>query len=191
MNQSESTFLTSDGQAVKLAVGHLKRGHPLRPGKRCWLDGDPKDILKNLISKVSINESGCWIWKKAKNNMGYGVSGCYGKLMLSHRLIWKTLNGDPENLCVLHKCDTQACINPNHLRIGTKKDNTHDMVSKGRLVVCKGENNVNSVLTSKKVISIRKEYSYFKVTGRILAKKYGVSMQTIYDIKNRKAWKHI
>jgi hypothetical protein len=83
---------------------------------------------------------GCWFWTATKNNMGYGlfqfaINGKHGK-RLAHRLSYAATNGPiPDGLCVLHKCDTPACVKPAHLFCGTKKDNYADMVAKGRRVI--------------------------------------------------------
>lgn len=79
--------------------------------------------------------TGCELWTG-----GLSVGGRYGnayagskKSQLAHRLSWVRSNGKiPRGMCVLHKCDTPLCVNPRHLFLGTNKDNTEDMVQKGR-----------------------------------------------------------
>lgn len=79
--------------------------------------------------------SGCWLWAGSNNIKGYGQLGANGKLCLAHRLQWKRFNGPiPQRMFVLHKCDTPACINPNHLFLGTNRDNILDAFKKGRSV---------------------------------------------------------
>lgn len=89
--------------------------------------------------------SGCWLWIGRKNPHGYGHFRRNNKCILVHRFVYAEVKGDPEGLFVCHKCDTPACINPDHLFLGTPKDNTRDMVRKGRGVsssriagICKG-----------------------------------------------------
>lgn len=79
------------------------------------------------------SNSGCWLWIKTLSNKGYGVTTAKGKRYLAHRLSWILHNGDiPGRLCILHKCDTPACVNPDHLFLGTQSDNMRDMHRKER-----------------------------------------------------------
>lgn len=70
-----------------------------------------------------------------RNAKGYGqvrIGGRNGKTWLAHRWAWAQVHGDPGDLCVLHACDNPACINIDHLFLGTRADNNHDMIAKGR-----------------------------------------------------------
>jgi len=84
-------------------------------------------------SKVQKTEN-CWLWMGARTKLGYGQRG--GRKTgrrYTHRLSWEMRFGPiPEGLCVLHHCDNPPCVNPDHLFLGTKKDNTQDMIAKGR-----------------------------------------------------------
>lgn len=74
----------------------------------------------------------CWLWKNAITNEGYGKF-YHKKYYSSHRYSWIIHKGKiPKGLCVLHKCDVRNCVNPDHLWLGTLKDNTRDMILKGR-----------------------------------------------------------
>jgi len=84
-------------------------------------------------SRVIVSKSGCWEWQKALNPNGYGKAYFNGKLRQSHRISWILHRGKiPVGLFVLHHCDNPICVNPDHLFLGTQKDNMHDMIAKGR-----------------------------------------------------------
>lgn len=76
---------------------------------------------------------GCWEWAAAKNGKGYGRIYAWGKQQSAHRVSYALAYGPiPLGLFVLHHCDNPGCVNPNHLFLGTQKDNIHDMLRKGR-----------------------------------------------------------
>jgi hypothetical protein len=79
--------------------------------------------------------SGCLLWIAAVNQTGYGRPTYDGRQQLAHRVAWQIANGPiPAGMCVCHRCDIPACVNIDHLFLGTKRDNTHDMMVKGRHV---------------------------------------------------------
>lgn len=134
-------------------------------------------------SKVDKTTS-CWEWIGCKVR-GYGQFGFEGKVQYAHRVSWKLLNGDPLDLKVLHKCDNPSCVNPNHLFLGTQKENIDDMLSKNRQV--KGEQKPDVKLTKKQVLEIR----HSKLSQRKLSKLYNVCPSHVWHIKNHKKWKHV
>lgn len=75
----------------------------------------------------------CWVYTGGINSTGRGVFWLNGKSIKAHRFAWIINNGDIKNgLLVCHKCDNGKCVNPEHLFLGTHKDNTQDMLKKGR-----------------------------------------------------------
>lgn len=131
----------------------------------------------------------CWEWRGATNETGYGVFYA-GKRYKSHRYAWESEYGSiPDGMNVLHRCDNPPCVRPSHLFLGTKKDNTHDMIKKGRLVVpgLKGEGNANHKLTERDVLEIRASDE----RGCDLARRFNVTQTLIYLVRSRKAWMHI
>ena len=79
--------------------------------------------------------SGCWLWNGRYGQSGYGTygGGRSGERVQAHRLVWQDVNGPiQDGLFVLHRCDVRGCVNPEHLFLGTAKDNTRDMMAKGR-----------------------------------------------------------
>ena len=78
--------------------------------------------------------TGCWIWMGYLNSGGYGSFYVDGQLRSAHRVSWELHYGPiPEGLNVCHHCDVPGCVNPDHLFVGTQKDNIRDALNKGRL----------------------------------------------------------
>lgn len=75
--------------------------------------------------------STCWLWTACKTKLGYGKLSW----KQAHRVSWEIHNGAiPVGMCVCHKCDNPPCVNPDHLFLGTQKDNILDAKKKGRLI---------------------------------------------------------
>lgn len=143
------------------------------------------------IERGSIPEpnSGCWLsLDKPHGGMGYGRIMFHQQKILAHRLSWIAYHGEiPEGLNVLHQCDTPACVNPDHLFLGTNADNNRDRDNKGRQVTLRGEKNGNSKLKPHQVLEIRQS----SLSQRKLAEQYGVDQALIYNIRKRLTWTHI
>lgn len=120
---------------------------------------------------------------------GYGR---YGKFK-AHRVEYEKANGPiPRGLHCLHKCDNRKCVNPDHLFLGTNKDNVNDRVSKGRCAPKHGELNGRSVLTEEMVLEIKRELkNYKRGLCKKLAIRYGVQEARISHIKTGRSWKHL
>lgn len=102
-----------------------------------WHDPPRKPIKERFEERyIPVPESGCWIWTGHIRTNGYGAMSIKSKLQYAHRISWELHNGPiPEGLFVLHKCDNPPCVNPDHLFIGTQKDNLQDAFKKGRLYI--------------------------------------------------------
>jgi hypothetical protein len=88
-----------------------------------------KDIIEKRIEKQS---SGCWNWKGAMR-AGYGCVKVKGKIISAHRYFYSMFKGDiPDSMLILHNCDNKLCVNPDHLRLGTYKENFEDAVERGQ-----------------------------------------------------------
>jgi hypothetical protein len=105
------------------------------PLEECYIEKTKKRIL----SKVKFDENGCWTWTGTCGPSGYGHMSYRSTFCKKvHRMAWILWMGEvPDGLYVLHHCDNRKCCNPEHLFLGTHKDNMQDMKEKGR--ACKGE----------------------------------------------------
>jgi hypothetical protein len=132
----------------------------------------------------------CWIWQRYINKWGYGVIGVGDKLYLVHRLMYEYRIGPiPPDLCVLHRCDTPACINPAHLFLGTHQDNTDDKYAKGRQVHLRGERIGTSKLTTAKVRRIKRLFG--RLSDCEIARRFDVSDSLIWNIRHGISWRHV
>lgn len=100
-----------------------------------YSERDKQAKLAALMRKVvMIPFSGCWIWTGVTDPFGYGKTQ-WGRdqRWAVHRLVWLLHGGDlPPKKLLLHSCDIPCCVNPDHLRLGTHKENSRDMVLRGR-----------------------------------------------------------
>lgn len=147
-----------------------------------------EDLLKaRLLNKCRMSDTGCWLWTGPKGSGGYGAFTIRNVDQRAHRASYVLFKGPiPKGLHVLHRCDTPACVNPAHLRVGTVKENMAEREARKRRDV-KGEQIGTSKLTEADVIEIRKS----TLGQKALAEKYGVAPSHIWVIRARKAWKHL
>jgi hypothetical protein len=151
----------------------------------------PKPLAERLMAKVTKDRGGCWLWTGDRNSWGYGRIGEGGrgkrqKLILVHRASYEVHVGPiPKGAHVLHRCDVPACVNPEHLFLGSLSDNVQDCLAKGRHVALKGENNPRSKLTRETVAAIRTS----KLTVSELARQHGVSRRAISFALKSETWK--
>lgn len=130
--------------------------------------------------------SGCWLWLFGSFSSGYGCLRVGSTVWYAHRLSWTLYKGPiPVGVCVLHKCDTRLCVNPQHLFLGSKGDNNADRASKDRSAT--GERHGRSVLTTEDVAYIRTQFG--KKSLRAIAREMGVSKIPIQQIYHGLTWK--
>lgn len=136
----------------------------------------------------------CWEWTGLKKPNGYGqigAGGAGGATLTAHRLSYEIATGKkiPPKMVIMHSCDNPGCVNPNHLRLGTFKENTQDMLLKGRKGRCKalGNANYNAVLTPDLVRYIRSS----DAPHTELANEIGVSPNTVRGVRIGRTWSHV
>lgn len=149
-----------------------------------------RNIEEALYSRFKKNDDNdCWNWIGRKDRDGYGGVILNGKNIRGHRLSYAYFNNvtvkSLEGFLVCHKCDNPSCVNPDHLFLGTVKDNLMDARDKGRAFV--GEKNNKAKLKSLDIPIIRNDSR----KHAIIAKDYNVTRATISNIKRRSTWKHI
>jgi hypothetical protein len=166
----------------------LKRGNVNDFGNRKVDEGN---ATERFHKKYKLDDSGCWIWTAGTRANSKGVlyprHHVDGKKTTgAHRFSFEIYHGQiPPSMYVCHKCDTPLCVNPDHLFIGTHKDNMKDMVNKNRSFTGRGENKKGKAkLTDKQADEIRK----IKMSQTKIAAMYKVSQTTIGRIKRGESY---
>jgi len=157
-------------------------------------------------------ENGCWIWQGAQTNCGYGKIGHEKNHFSTHRFSYEIFNGKiPIGKIICHSCDNKLCCNPEHLWIGTQKENIQDAKRKGKLPKQFGRKHSEETLKKLKfrkrpdrrgekhhlrklknndVFEIRKLLNT-GITQKEIGIRYGIHQSVISYIKNGKYWSHI
>ena len=124
---------------------------------------------------------------------GYGYMFYRGKTVRHHRYAYCQAHGieleEIEGLVVRHKCDNRACVNPDHLELGTTQDNVDDRMRRGRNTPTAGTINGMAVLTDSQVLEIRERAR--RELQKDIAKDFGISQSAVSRIVTRKRWTHV
>lgn len=160
---------------------------------RAWLRRQPKraeaprkrktttSIADRFWAQVDRSEGGCWTWRARCDRAGYGMCVVERKSRYAHRVSYELTHGEvPVGLLVCHRCDNPPCVNPSHLFLGTHADNMRDMRLKGR-----GPPQMK--LTARDVLAIRES----RDSSTVIASEFGVTTNTIRDIRRRHTWRHV
>lgn len=134
----------------------------------------------------------CWDWTGDTADTGYGQVRLNGRRIGAHRMSVMLDGRNPAGLLVCHSCDNRACVNPQHLWVGTYSDNLRDAYQKGRRPPsfpepCRGERHGGAKLTVDRVRAIRASADSHSALGRL----YGVSEGTIRRARDGTTWGHV
>jgi hypothetical protein len=154
----------------------------MKPGPKPIPDSD-------RFWKFVIKTENCWIWIGGTDENGRGIFTPYKrKATRAYRFSWELVKGPiPKGLNICHNCDNPICVNPEHLFIGTQKDNLDDMVDKGRHnpISFPGDKNPNAKLTKEATLEIKNSID---IPSKDLAIKYKVHIETIRRIRRQQGW---
>lgn len=146
--------------------------------------------IKKYYEKYVIKQESCWDWNGIIEHTGYAKLGIRPPVK-AHRASWLIHKGKiPKGLIVCHSCDNPKCTNPEHLWLGTHKQNTQDKIQKGRSNTPRGSQLKIAKLNEFQVLEIKKLLQD-KLTCAEISRKYGVHIKIISRIKNEETWKHV
>lgn len=160
-------------------------------------------------AKVEVT-SGCWLWNGGRTKAGYGVfrprrDGRRGRMEGAHRVSYELAHGPPDEAAdVCHTCDNPPCVRPEHLFLGTPKENSEDMVRKGRVAsgnrtgarkyperLERGSRRYNATLSEEQVADLVTLRRRTGLSERALAAHFKTSQTVVHGILSGRTWKHV
>jgi len=153
--------------------------------KNVEIDLDMSLTEQKFWAKVNKTDT-CWLWT-ACTNYGYGIFRVDKKKLKAHRYSWSLINGTiPKNNIIMHKCDVTQCVNPEHLKLGSQKENITDMVQKGRNA--RREKHGRTTLSQIDINQIRRLIKAGDLTQKAIAEQYNLTQAAITYIKQGRNW---
>jgi len=154
------------------------------------MDAALRVVLAAKMAARTRKGDGCWEYAGSCSSTGYGQLVANRRNFAAHRVAWAMANGGwpPPGLLVMHTCDNRRCVRPDHLRLGTYRDNARDMVSKGRHPDYREERSHSRKLTRDEVVEIRRLYAAGGQSGAKLGRRFGVCRQQILRIVHGTRW---
>lgn len=146
-------------------------------------------IEDRFMRHVCAAARGCIDWTGAKDGFGYGLFRVTpGKIERAHRVALRLTGvAVTADSVVMHSCDRPCCVNPDHLRVGTKDQNNADRDAKGRHVKLVGSSHGNARFSEQDILDIRSSTE----SDAALGVKYSARSATIGNIRARRTWKHL
>lgn len=170
----------------------LRLGKPLEAPVQRRISGTAQDRFEAYV-EPELN-SGCHLWSGTLNDAGYGILWIGQRLVRAHRFAFAEHHGPiPSGMNVCHRCDTPACVNPDHLFLGTQAENMADMVAKARRVqgrVYRGVENSQAKLTEADARRILEEVAAGRPVTEV-ANDNGVSRTAVNHIIKGRNWSHL
>lgn len=168
---------------VSFAPREISDGRLWKTRKRGLLASElTSEIIARFKQKYTSGEGGCWLWKSTIVRGGYGQFYLFTESgqrvrTYAHRVAYVLANGDISgDMEVMHRCDVPGCVNPDHLTLGTHRDNMRDRMAKGRAAKVKPS---LRVISPEDVIAIRRNDR----PAREWARKCGVCVSHINRIR--------
>lgn len=152
-----------------------------------------RPVSERFFEKVEpVTESGCWLWTASTNRSGYGQFMIKPRPYLAHRVSWSLLRGSiPEGMHVLHKCDTPACVNPDHLFLGTDADNVKDMYAKGRQGLGNRLCGERHGMAKIPVDVVKAVFLADSGTQKQIAERFGITESSVNAIRSGRQWSSV
>jgi hypothetical protein len=154
-----------------------------------------RDVADRFWEKVDRSTpDACWEWTAPLTTQGYGQFLIDYKMHRAHRVAYMLTKGViPEGKVVMHTCDNRACVNPNHLTVGTQAENLADMSRKGRgrNGMLAGTRNGSAKINEEDVAAIRALVLTHRFTQAYIGNLFGIDQTTVSLIVLRKKWKHV
>jgi hypothetical protein len=161
------------GEKTTLAVRTLPARGQVKgePNRYCQGHGRRSSPVEYIEEDCGY-DTPCWTWQLCKSIYGYGLTGRDGKLRGAHRSYYEQFRGPiPKGLQLDHLCRNPACVNPAHLEAVTQTEN----IRRGK----------NTKLTAESA----REIKYSAEDALTLSRRYGVTRECIYGVRNGKSWK--
>jgi hypothetical protein len=142
--------------------------------------------IKNRFEESYTKTDSCWVWNKSLTQSGYGRFWSRDKTRRAHRVSYEYYKGPiPDGFVVCHTCDNPKCVNPEHLFLGTPKDNNQDKANKGR-----SRNGSEPLFSPREVAEIEDLLACGLFSQAVIASFYSVQQFTISRIKRKQYFKY-
>lgn len=147
------------------------------------------DIIATRFWEKANKTETCWLWTASvcgKHGNTRGTFNINGRTRMAHRVAWELANDAsiPPGMAVCHTCDRPLCVRPDHLFLGTQRDNIRDMINKGRRATPPTKLYDNAIV----------EIVAAAAGGEIhvsIARRYGVDRTTVSQILRGLTWQHV